>query len=610
MMSENNVLDFDVNDIIRLMTQGKQEKQEKQGNQEDQIKEKFEQAARDYPLIQWCEQYLTSQGVFIDIGSDIGSFSTNLSKVCRSVYAFETNIILYKKFVEITNTDNIVINHIDNYNDVFHFDIPKTDQVQLIKINTDNINVLSDATGFLIDHKFPPMIIKVNQNKDILEHLKILGYGIHPVRGCENFYLAGDHAEYKKEDDIDILEEMSNTEIISKYSIEELDQQYRSGSLIEKDWNVYQELSKHYRFKSKHKDSYDCATLALKSAPQNKQFLLYEEISIVAFYINKKDEGYNACDKVIFSHEAKHDLRNSTLNNQAFYMSKMPFSKVITVDFVPPPNFIGTSASIVPDGNGYKICLRTVNYSINPKGGYIMRDPNNVVRTRNFLLSMNSNLKTEKSVELINKSNTKLYNSHIVGMEDARLFGNNEFFCTDLEVNDRQVPQICYCKYDDNGDVISIKPLAVTPHLQCEKNWLPFRVDDDIYFVYNSHPLKLYKLEDENVKLVKELKLSDSRLDDFRGSASLIPYKNGYLCTIHQVYHSNPRKYFHRLIWYDKDFTTMKYSNIFYFESASIEFNLSICHSPEGLLVAYSCNDNSSKIGIFPYEILNSWLNL
>ena len=112
------------------------------------------------------------------------------------------------------------------------------------------------------------------------------------------------------------------------------------------------------------------------------------------------------------------------------------------------------------------------------------------------------------------------------------------------------------------------------------------------------------------MKFVKEAKLSDLRLDDFRGSASLIPYKNGYVCSIHQVYHSSPRKYFHRLVWYNKDFTEMKYSKIFYFESAAIEFNLSICHSHEGLLMAYSCNDNSSKIGVFPYLILDTWLNL
>jgi len=37
-----------------------------------------------------------------------------------------------------------------------------------------------------------------------------------------------------------------------------------------------------------------------------------------------------------------------------------------------------------------------------------------------------------------------------------------------------------------------------------------------------------------------------------------IPYKNGWLATIHQVHYSNPRKYYHRFVWYSKDFQTKK----------------------------------------------------
>src|SRR5205807_10268434 len=132
-------------------------------------------------------------------------------------------------------------------------------------------------------------------------------------------------------------------------------------------------------------------------------------------------------------------------------------------------------------------------------------------------------------------------------------------------------------------------------------------VNDEVHFIYSFQPFKLYKLDRNtgNVTLIKETLVSDHHISDFRGSGAPIRYRDQWLCTVHQCYHNSPRKYFHRFVLIDDQCTTLKYSKIFYFESPSIEYTLSLAHSPEGLLIPYSLRDNISKIGVLSYETLD-----
>ncbi|PWG74525.1 hypothetical protein DF186_17460, partial [Enterococcus hirae] len=43
----------------------------------------------EWPLIQWCNQFLDKDKVFVDIGAHIGTYSMYLSKFCKQVYSFE-----------------------------------------------------------------------------------------------------------------------------------------------------------------------------------------------------------------------------------------------------------------------------------------------------------------------------------------------------------------------------------------------------------------------------------------------------------------------------------------------------------------------------------------
>ena len=638
----------------------------------------LKQGIFEYDVIKWCEQFVSMNGNFIDIGAHMGTYSVILSKKCRHVFAFEAqkftadclsiglainsclNVTVHNVALgsekgtgtlhhvsedgggstvrstiptmasqKVLSTEEISINTLDSY---------EIDNVDFLKLDVEGfeLEVLKGATETLKRSRYPPFVFEAwnddwyKQDKEALfAFVRQLGYKIHPIRGTSNMYLAADHpirTEIKDSavdrtqfDLVAGVKSESEAKVETPTPIESdmnlIVGMYEAGFLKDQDfitWETWYSLAKHYRFRGNNQRAYDCAMKGLElNPPKNKEYLLYEEISIVAFYIKKIEEGYQACEKVVLSHHSPWHTQNSTLHNEQYYMKKLPFKKVNPIDYVLPEHYIGSSSAIIPHREGYLFNMRSVNYSITSTGAYDIRDPDQIVRTRNFLLSMDKDLNVTNGVELLDTSGVPLYPKNIRGLEDIRLINANEFFCTYLEVNDQRIPQMCYCQYDcTTGNVTKIIPLSMDSELKCEKNWIPVVIDSELWFIHTVSPLKLYKLDRENgkIQLVKEITITDpdKNLTSFRGSGGLIEYKGGWLGTIHQVYHNNPRKYFHRFVWFDRNFNFMKYSRVFYFESPNIEYTVALCHSPDGLLMPYSIKDNCSKLGVIDYEVLHS----
>src|SRR5436853_913026 len=326
----------------------------------------------DYPLIQWCEQYLSEADIFIDIGANIGAFSLILSKKCKEVYAFEPDKKLFDCLCINTITNNrfnIKVNNEDlQYKTLDSYCIKN---VKFLRIDSEDWNVFKGISETLSSNEFPRFIIKIIENHALLAHIKQLGYKVYPVGGCNNIYLASDYCS---------PEDTSDKEEKSKYDFDDLCNKYDSNELQDVTWETLHALSNYYRRKSNHQNAYKCALMGLKIAPDDQHWRLYEEISIVAYYLDKKHEGYQACEKVILSHHSPWSLRNSALSNQVFYMRRLPFKKIIPINYELPQDYIGSSSSLVSIGDDFRLNLRSVNYTINSQGGYIIRDPNNVVR--------------------------------------------------------------------------------------------------------------------------------------------------------------------------------------------------------------------------------------
>ena len=582
----------------------------------------------DYDHIKWCQDFLTHTGIFVDIGANMGTYSVILSKKCREVYSFESdknafdrlNIGLCVNTCFNVNSHNVSLcsENIDNFRTLDSFNIKGIEFMRIVVNN--EYDVIKGAEMTLINNKFPPLLLEVHSDEwyrrdsdkaQVLLYVKDLGYEIKQVNGLNNTYLACNHKVRQVKDEV-INDQQSDIVALSV--------KYESGELDNITWDKWHELATYYRKLPSNTNgnsrvkAYDCAMRGLKcSPPIDKEYLLYEEIAIVSFYLNKKTEGYQACDNVIFSPHAPWSTRNYTLNNQSFYMKRIPFKKILSIKHDIPHDQIESTSSLIENNGSYLLNLMTVNYSIDDKGVYQIKDKDDIVKNQSFLLTLEKDLSLRGGIALEDKSNMELYQQNIRGFENVRLFSANDMLCTYRAVNPTHTHQICYCKYDSpTGRVTKIIPLIIGGELKDEHGWLPFIDNNVAYFVYKLSPLTLYKLDRETgvCELIKETIITEKNLESFIGSGGLIPYKNGWLGTCHQVYNNTNLKNFHRLIWIDGDFTELKYSEAFYFESPNIEFNLSICHSDEGLLIPYSQRDNTSKIGVLNYEIVNTWLSL
>lgn len=412
---------------------------------------------------------------------------------------------------------------------------------------------------------------------------------------------------------------------------------------------------------------------------------LYYEMGISAYYTKYREHGLEYCDQVILhQYRLPFDMINTTINNSHFYMKPISVKKRLQIlpachAQLRAEEYINSTSSLIQINDDdrdtdspvvcYRYNIRYVNYRLT-NGVYSYHGEHKFINTRNILLDLDENFNILAERELVLSpmiKNKVMINQEreVKGLEDIRLipqpgdlsdddhnyyFDNNEevfsgaFFCTCLQTNMIGTPQMCLGFYNSKGVVYELIPLSITKDIQCEKNWTPFPLTDDavsavngivktVDFIYAWQPFCIYTfdLQQRKYEMAHQIKLFDNKnLSTFRGSSSPIPYKDGYLCLVHHIYHATSRKYFHRLVWVAEpsEYESLlahddmngvndvvrysslcRYSLPFYFQKAGVEFNLSITHSPQGLIVTNSDNDSTSFINIIDYHIINNMLN-
>lgn len=355
---------------------------------------------------------------------------------------------------------------------------------------------------------------------------------------------------------------------------------------------------------------------------RNRYPILDEYMFIACYYLNKFDEGRIALNRVLFSNMDKIAKINA-MRSDVFYTQKIKSSEIIrnVSPFEEPSNiFNASSPSIFIKDQIIYFNIRAVNYSISNTGTYSIRHPQNYLETKNFLCIVDNwkdvcknNIYKEifTSNELLNPK----FPMHVKGLEDMRIFhvdGDKLYtFATCCECKPYFLPRIVFACYNikENKEVF-IKELSMPDiSIICEKNWLPFVDGEDFKFIYSLNPLRIYSIDKDDFKISLIKHKEQNNYYDMRGSAPPISYQNGWLFTVHQIEDSLPRKYYHRLVWYDKNFENVKFSDLFHFDKIGIEFNLGIAISGDHLLFSYSVNDGSSNLLSVSLKEINHMLN-
>jgi hypothetical protein len=405
-----------------------------------------------------------------------------------------------------------------------------------------------------------------------------------------------------------------------------------SSNTLEDELNAMKQMVTKYRFSHNWQACYDLAHQVLQKEKNNPFSGVYEDLSIVCYYMNKKEEGRIAIEKILA--HTNNGIKTQALQNLEFYIQplKMKSIKDITLQNLNWPeriidlnNTFSSTPCLVQQGDHYLCNIRVVNYRIMNNGAYDIKDPEGKLRTRNILLKLDKalNVIEQKELDTNLKCLQPRYPGNILGLEDMRMLQNNEntyFFATCCETLPYVCPRIVFgCFKDHKFEFIKKIDISEKPGNTPEKNWLPFNLsENELQFIYSYDPLHIYKisLDGFQIKLVKRTQHPLLHDYDVRGSASPIPFEyrgeKGWLFTIHQVSHNHPRKYYHRFLWYNNDFEKRYQGPLFYFEKIGIEYNLSICPSltnQEEYLLTYSINDGCSKICIVDKQTIVEHLN-
>ena len=193
-------------------------------------------------LIEWCKQFCSKDGLFLDIGAHTGTYSISLAQHCKTVFSFEPQRMTYYALcgsVALSNINNIhcfqiglgsldqvgktqlrirsndgggsSICNIDNAEILAEEEIivqsldgffemqdnENLPPIEFIKMDVEynELNVLKGAIHTLQKNNYPTILLEANTdselNKDLFDFLEnVLYYKVVSINGYNNMFLA------------------------------------------------------------------------------------------------------------------------------------------------------------------------------------------------------------------------------------------------------------------------------------------------------------------------------------------------------------------------------------------------------------------------------------
>lgn len=209
-----------------------------------------------------------------------------------------------------------------------------------------------------------------------------------------------------------------------------------------------------------------------------------------------------------------------------------------------------------------------------------------------------------------------------VGLEDARLvkwndkyylsgvrrdldtIGTGRMELSEIEITDTEVKEISRFRIPAPGDNTSY----------CEKNWMPI-LDQPFHYVKWTNGTEVVKVDIEKetceTVVLKDWKWSPK---DLRGGSQVIPYKDGYLTLNHEtdLYKSEAGRkdatYRHKFTYWDKNWNIQKFSEVFSFLDAKIEFACGVAKYKNDYLISFGYQDNAAYILRVPGHVFEEFV--
>ena len=387
------------------------------------------------------------------------------------------------------------------------------------------------------------------------------------------------------------------------------------------------EISQHWYDKEVHAISRLFAVTAAETPKPPTDLFLDEEVytwkaadraAISSFYAGYKQDGRRFAEQAVKA--SSHDERLRL--NRAFYaqsMKELFGATARTIDFTPEHGWQASNPSIYKSTDQLRCVVRTVNYRI-VNGSYVtppddvVREEGpwhgwQVIRTRNFLLDLDEDLRTIRSVELVDKTGDARTNYPVHGFEDMRLFEWQEKWWATATVCDFTEDgrrEIALLEIADDGSVVRADALRGPWSSEAQKNWMPIATSDTAKFVYATQPTLIFELTADGIKCPDGATFGHGRL---RGGSQGVRVDEGWVFIVHDVaFPGGGRMYLHRFVLLDEQLKLVSMSNLFYFERLGIEFCAGLARVDDKLIASYAVNDGSAQLGIFEWEAVKKSL--
>lgn len=399
-----------------------------------------------------------------------------------------------------------------------------------------------------------------------------------------------------------------------------------------------QRIASYYRLNGKNELAYLFAKLG-SAIPFPKEQILFishpvyqyqfdEEISIAAFYLGKKEEGLLASNRLVLKKEVPHHIKHQAYVNLLYYIDPLKDVQYIPIEISLPhvaegsaSRYNPTNPSILKTENGYQVICRTVNYIQFGAHTFKTIDPaDDVIRTRNFLLDYDKNFNLLSQHEIVENLPRHKYSwRKVEGLEDCRIVEINKenwFTCCTDDASPHARIEIILCKLAKNPvgqyvNVESLTPFRIPKQQGCEKNWLPFTVDNALHMIYGYQPFIVLQ-PDMKSGACKEIAKYEPEYDfsNFRGSAAPVPFDDGYLMMVHEIATKDQRFYMNRFLYLDKNFVITKASKPFYFKNKGVEICLGMTkdHSEKKLVMGIGIEDREAYLALVDLDTVRGML--
>ena len=402
------------------------------------------------------------------------------------------------------------------------------------------------------------------------------------------------------------------------------------------------EIIHHYRITSKHKLCLKFYNLAKEILDKNENrdnylflhndvyvYKIYYEYTIFAAYCNITNIDKEIIQ--VFNTSNNRLELDNILSNMKFYKNILQKKELLNADsninyVINGDNikFLSSSSCLIknPNSDGYFCNIRYVNYYIEANGSY--KNCEKHIISLNKFVEFDKNLKNIKEEWMELTFDGRLY----IGVEDVKIFYDNHknkllYIGTGYHSNNQI--GIVSGEYNKSENKFEINELNQTFNkTSCEKNWTFVDYEGETHIIYDWHPLRICKLDNNNINVI-ETNTTPKIFSRVRGSTCGFVYnkkvgenENGNIkldiieseiwFINHIISYESPRHYYHIISVFDSKMNLLRYSAPFKFEGEPIEYCLSIIVEDDRVLINYSVWDRTTRIGIYDKNYIESLL--